>query len=108
MEPSVRTRLLNQQNWDAGSCCGSENCNHGTMSPRPWSIRSYGTTDSIPSRAGFGGPYPGAAGEPDGSAEGLLGDTVGAALLTRNGKGKKMSTTKYLAKKHGIKNQKMM
>lgn len=106
LEPTARTRLLNH-NWDAGSCCGSEHCNHGTMSPRPWSVRSYGTINSSMSRTGFGGPYPGGAGEGTDAGQGLLGD-AGAEGLLRGGKASKRKTTKYLAERHGIRNQKMM
>jgi hypothetical protein len=35
MEPTVRSRLLNHQNWDAASGCGDANCSHGDTSPRP-------------------------------------------------------------------------
>jgi hypothetical protein len=103
--PTARTRLLNHQNWDAGSCCGSENCNHGTMSPRPWSVKSYGTASSSMSRTGFGGPYPGTPGTSSDPSDPLLGDGVAGRLLP--GK-KKRRTTKYLAERHGIKNQTMM
>jgi hypothetical protein len=103
VEPSARSRLLNHQNWDAGSCCGSENCNHGAMSPRPWSVRSYGTVSSNMSRTGFGGPYPGTPGSSD-PAQALLGEGVGRKLPGK----KKRSTTKYLAERHGVKNQTLM
>lgn len=101
--PSAHTRLLNHKNWDAGSCCGSDNCNHGTMSPRPWSVKSYGTVESSTSRTGFGGPYPGTPGSSD-PAQALLGDGVARNLPGK----KKRSTTKYLADRHGVRNQKMM
>lgn len=79
------------------------------MSPRPWSVRSYGTANSTMSR-GFGGLFPGttaAAGESNDPAHALLGDTIAEGLVG-GGNVPKMSTTKYLAKRHGIKNQKMM
>ena len=110
LEPTVRSRLLNQQNWDAGSGCGSENCNHGTMSPRPWSARSYGTMSSGTSRAGFGGRYPGGMGPTGESADAthaLLGDTFADGVMG-GGNGQKKSTTKYLAERHGIRNQRLM
>lgn len=111
LEPTVRSRLLNHQNWDASSCCEGEHCTHGTMSPRPCSQRSYGTVDSS-SRAAFGGPYPGASppAESVDTAHALLGDTFTVGLMPGGlGKnGKKVSTTKYLADQHGIKNQRLM
>lgn len=110
LESTARSRLLNQQNWDAGSCCGSENCNHGAMSPRPWSARSYGTMNSGTSREGFGGRYPGGLGPSGDSADpahALLGDTFADGVLG-GGNGQKKSTTRYLAERHGIKNQRMM
>jgi hypothetical protein len=108
-EPTVRTRLLNQQNWDAGSCCGSESCNHGALSPRPWSVRSYGTVNSS-SSPGFGGLYPGGSGPTGGSTDpthALLGDAVADGLLGV-GSGPKKSTTMYLAERHGIRHKRMM
>lgn len=108
LESTVRTRLLNHQNWDAASGCGSENCNHGTMSPRPWSSRSYGTIGSAQSRTGFGGRYPGGmTGESADATHSLLGDTFADGVLG-GGNGPKRSTTKYLAERHGVKNQRMM
>jgi hypothetical protein len=109
LEPTVRTRLMNHQNWDAASGCGSENCNHGAMSPRPLSSRSYGTITSALSRHGFGGPYPGdGPGSPGESADptrALLGDTFADGVLGGNGQ---KSTTRYLAERHGVKSQRLM
>ncbi|KAF2193103.1 high affinity sulfate transporter 1 [Zopfia rhizophila CBS 207.26] len=111
LEPNVRTRLLNHQNWDQGSCCGSETCNHGTFSPRPWTHRSYGSFDSTMSRDGFGGRYPGSLGSGPGESadatHALLGDTIVDGVLG-GGSGQKISTTRYLAERHGIKNQRIM
>ncbi|KAF2639497.1 hypothetical protein P280DRAFT_470146 [Massarina eburnea CBS 473.64] len=107
LEPTVRTRLLHHQhNWDGSSGCG-ENCNHGVMSPRPWSSMSYG---SINSGNGFGGRYPGEidprTGEPTDATHALLGDTVADGVL--GGGHGKMSTTSYLAQRNGIKHKRMM
>lgn len=45
--PNPRTRLLlDQDEWDRASGCGSEHCAHGTFSPRPESRRSYGSVAS--------------------------------------------------------------
>lgn len=106
-EHPVRNRLLSHTNWDAGSCCGTDECVHGALSPRPWSLRSYGTMNSVTSPSAFGGlTSPGVepAGESSDPATSLLGDAIADGLLH---KGKK-STTKYLAKKHGIRNRRMM
>lgn len=108
---SAHTRLLNHQNWDDASGCGDENCNHGTMSPRPFTARSYGSFNST---MGFGGRYPGSI---DAQVEGpadathaLLGDTVGDIISGGDGDNDsvKMNTTGYLARKHGIKSKRMM
>jgi len=76
-------------------------CNHGTFSPRLES-----RAESVRSGYGFGGSPPRGYGS-DGSGERRTGifasfmDTVGVG----NGTGgkKKMSTTSYLAERHGIK-----
>jgi hypothetical protein len=105
---SARTRLLSHQNWDAASGCGDPNCNHGAMSPRPGTHRSYG---SFASDAGFGGRYPGGiiqqSGEAADATHALLGDSFADGVLG-GGSGPKMSTTRYLANLHGIKNQRLM
>ncbi|KAF2010290.1 hypothetical protein BU24DRAFT_399511 [Aaosphaeria arxii CBS 175.79] len=110
LEPTVRSRLLSHQNWDAASGCGSENCDHGTMSPRPWSSRSYGTTSSTAYQLGFGGRYPGASpgeGESADATQALLGDTFIDGVLG-GGSGNQKSTTRHLAESHGIKNRRLM
>lgn len=107
LEPTVRTRLLNHKNWDAASGCGDENCNHGAMSPRPGSGRSYG---SFNTDMGFGGRYPGAVdpqtGEVPDATHALLGDALADGVLG-GGRGKK-STTQYLAERHGVKHRRLM
>ncbi|KAF2028350.1 high affinity sulfate transporter 1 [Setomelanomma holmii] len=112
LEPTVRTRLLNHQNWDASSGCGDANCTHGSTSPRPGVHRNYGSfAGSIHSDNSFGGTYPGitetAEGEAPDAAHALLGDAF-ADSVAGSGNGKKMSTTKWLAERHGVKNQRMM
>ncbi|KAL5389414.1 hypothetical protein DPSP01_002314 [Paraphaeosphaeria sporulosa] len=106
LEPTVRTRLLNHKNWDSASGCGEENCNHGAMSPRPASSKSYG---SFNTDGGFGGRYPGAidprTGEAADATHALLGDAFADGVLGgRAGK----STTQYLAERHGVKHKKLM
>ncbi|CAI6334132.1 unnamed protein product [Periconia digitata] len=106
---TAHTRLLNHHNWDA-SYCGDPNCNHGAMSPRPDTARSYGSFNSA---AGFGGPFPGSidarTGEPNDATRALLGDAV-ADLLggDRDNDSAKLSTTRFLAQQHGVKHKKMM
>ncbi|KAK5285526.1 hypothetical protein LTR16_004554 [Cryomyces antarcticus] len=104
----VRTRLLGQQHWDSGSGCGSDNCAHGTFSPRPQTHRSYGSTATFD---GFGGKYGGGIGEAVGSSgdngHSGFGDVAANAMLGE-GQGHRMSTTQYLAKRHGIKNTRLM
>lgn len=111
-EPSARTRLLGDDRWDAGAACGYENCAHGTYSPRALSTRqgsfmSYGSFDSSPK--GFGGTYHGGNidGEDVDPAHSLLGDAIADGLMG-GGHGPKMSTTNWLAKKHGIRSRRMM
>lgn len=110
-ESNVRTRLLSQKNWDATSGCGSVNCQHGTMSPRPLTHRSYGSMASNVSQDGFGGAYPGNGGSSYGEAadpvHAVLGDSVTDGLLG-GGPGNKTSTTRFLARRHGIRNERMM
>jgi hypothetical protein len=110
-EPDLRARLLTHKNWDAASGCGSEHCQHGTFSPRPGTNRSYGSFASDISRDGFGGRYPGALGDGFGSAadsaHGILGDAIADGIMG-GGQGNKMSTTRFLAKRHGVKNHRMM
>lgn len=108
---SAHTRLLNHQNWDDASGCGDENCNHGTMSPRPFTARSYGSFNST---MGFGGHYPGSIDArvegPADATHALLGDTVADIITGGDGDNDsvKMNTTGYLARKHGIKSKRMM
>jgi Sulfate permease family len=84
--------------------CGLRNCNHGTFSPRAESIRS--PRSSIDTMS-FGGPYPDHMGEDGGPrypARGIFSDSIADTV----GGSKSMSTTKWLAQKHGIKGQKFM
>lgn len=97
----VRTRLL--EGYQSGATCGLEHCNHGTFSPRITGHRSGGS--SISSLNGFGGVHPetGSPGSSTGSA--LLGDAVADGLF---GKPSRISTTKWLAMKHGVRNRRIM
>lgn len=95
---SERNRLLTSDNWDAASGCGSINCKHGTFSPRPGSPRSYGS-DSI---NGFADRYV----SRQGTSYSETGDASNRPLA--DGDGRHMSTTQWLAKKHGIKMSRLM
>ncbi|KAF2089638.1 hypothetical protein K490DRAFT_37084 [Saccharata proteae CBS 121410] len=111
-EPNARTRLLSQADWDKAPAYGSETGGHGTFSPRPATIRSYG---SFASEAGFGGPgrYPGGLGG-DGqggaaeAAHGILGDAVVDGVLGTATPASKNSTTRWLAERHGVKYKRTM
>jgi hypothetical protein len=111
MEPTVRSRLLNHQNWDAASGCGDANCSHGDTSPRPGNPRNYGSfAGSIRSVASFGA-YPGTTEPSEGDAPDATHALLGDAVANGNpdtAKGFKMSTTRWLAERHGVKNQRMM
>ncbi|CAO2653532.1 Nn.00g029430.m01.CDS01 [Neocucurbitaria sp. VM-36] len=112
LEPTVRTRLLNHQNWDAASGCGDSDCNHGSISPRPELGRNYGSfAGSIRSERSFGGVFPGITETADGDApdatHALLGDAVADGIMGKRN-GQKMSTTRWLAERHGIKDKRMM
>lgn len=97
-EPTVRSRLL-----DAAA---SEDA------PRPGVGRNYGSfAGSIHSDHSFGGAFPGITHAADGdapdAAHALLGDAFADGLL-HAGDRKKMSTTRWLAERHGIKSQRFM
>jgi hypothetical protein len=112
LEPTVRARLLHHQNWDAASGCSDPNCNHDTTASRPHTHRNYGSfAGSISSMNSFRGTYAGhtEAAEADAAnaAHPLLGD-VPAGEHHHGGNGQNKSTTKWLAERHGVKNQRLM
>lgn len=99
LEPTVRTRLLNYQQHDAGA-------------GRPATHRSYGSfAGSVHSEQSFGGAFPGISETLEGDApdatHALLGDAVADGVMNK-ASGKQMSTTRWLAERHGIKNKRMM
>jgi hypothetical protein len=102
LEPTARTRLLNHQNWD----------NSNRADARPSAHRDYGSfAGSIHSEQSFGGSFPGIQetaedGAPD-EAHALLGDAFADGVLNKKN-GQKMSTTQWLAERHGIKDKRMM
>ncbi|CZT11218.1 related to sulphate transporter proteins [Rhynchosporium agropyri] len=101
IEPGETTALLRKPfEFAVGTPAHTGPCNHGTLSPRLES-----RTDSIRSGYsgyGFGGSPPRRtdSGEARG---GMFGNTFGSGRPQ-----KKMSTTSYLAERHGITNKRMM
>lgn len=100
--------------------CGEEYCGHGAFSPRPRHVRgrcgsfaTYGTMESDGSRDGFGGPYREVPQEQERQQfdyrgdyiDRALGDAVTDGLLGHPGKS---NTTHWLAKRHGVKNERLM
>lgn len=104
-EADARTRLL--ESYHRGAVCGSKKCDHGTFSPQPRPQRS--TASSISSLNGFGGTFPGGVnnGGSSSNTQGLFG-TAAADGVLGVGRGSTMSTTKWLAMKHGVKNRRSM
>lgn len=108
---TARTRLLDHDNWDAASGCGSDNCKHGAYSPRARSPQrdyvSYGSIGGANGPEwpdeGFGGRLPGVQ---EDSVHSMFGDTVADGLL--GGRGSRMSTTRWLAERHGVKQSRTM
>ena len=103
-ESNARTRLL--EDYHRGAVCGSRNCNHGTFSPR---LRS--SQNSISSGQDQGGRYGGGDGEDGGAAHQSnrpLGDSIADTIFGGSRRDKRMSTTQWLAFKHGIKNQRLL
>ncbi|KAK5944368.1 hypothetical protein PMZ80_003649 [Knufia obscura] len=102
IEQDERTRLL--ETYHDPRVCGLRNCNHGTFSPRPESVRSYTTSSML---NGFGGTPPEPGAPPGGyraAAHAILGDSI-IDTLSWN---KSRSTTKQLASAKGVKGQRWM
>ncbi|KAF2127842.1 hypothetical protein P153DRAFT_398404 [Dothidotthia symphoricarpi CBS 119687] len=98
LEPTVRSRLLNNPNWDAGE-------------DAPRLQRSYGSfAGTVNTEYSFDG-HPGitetAEGHSPDATHALLGDAFADGVMG-GGSGPKRSTTKLLADLHGIKNKRMM
>jgi hypothetical protein len=107
-EADAQTHLL--EDYYKGSVCGSGHCNHGTFSPH---IHAQGTTSSnVSTMDGFGGRHGDDINDEDGevrdTARGFIGDTFADGLFGGTRNGTSMSTTKWLATKHGVKNQRAM
>ena len=103
--PDARTSLL--ESYHQTRVCGRRNCNHGTFSPTASSQRS-----SIDSTNDMGGRYPGGVDDNNSGSKSrlhrVMGDAVADAFFTRTREGSTMSTTKFLANKHGITNHRYM
>ena len=104
----AHTKLL--ESYDHGPGCGSNKCNHGSFSPRAHMHERFNSFDS---RYSFGGRYnedvrDEIGGSSSSNMRGILGDAVVNGLFGTANKGKKMSTTQWLAKRHGVKNSRMM
>jgi high affinity sulfate transporter 1 len=101
-QPDAKTSLL--ANYHHSRVCGRQNCNHGTFSPTASSQRS-----SIDFTQDMGGQYPGGIDEnddgPKSRLQQVMGDTLADAFFIRTRQGSTMSTTKFLANKHGITHQ---
>ena len=98
-EPNVRSRLLDAAAREEGAA-------------RPGFGRNYGSfAGSIHSDHSFGGVFPDTTHTGDGTApdatHALLGDAFADGVLNVSDR-KKMSTTRWLAERHGIKSQRMM
>ena len=83
-----QTRLLDDQNWQR----------------RPRVLRNYGTSESY---GGLGGRYPDYNESGTVTPHSLLGDAITDGLFAGSG-GSQMSTTQWLAKQHGVKNDRTM
>ncbi len=103
-KPTAHTHLL-QLRLNHHASCGPGPCNHGTFSPHPLPRSSDEPRDY------FGGRYEGGIGAGVGgnssTTNSVVGDAVADGLLG-GGQGSKMSTTQSLAKRHGVKNKRMM
>ena len=91
LEPTVRSRLLSHQDWDA-------------FNQRPAVHRNYGSfAGSIHSEHSFGGAFPGISEQDENNTPNATHAPADEALNTA-----KMSTTRWLAERHGIKDKRMM
>lgn len=119
---TARSALLaNEHRYHVPHNCGQYNCNHGTFSPKPRFRRGYGSIASeyeAPMREadarsmdGYGGPLPSEPADMDDRSfrgdfvEGRLGDAITDGLLGKPGK---KSTTHWLARRHGVKHERLM
>ena len=106
-EPDAHTLLM--ESYDQGPGCGSKKCNHGTLSPRPTTQRSTMSFDSqFDFRKRRQGDTEEEAGHNDNSMQGSKQPTIAGRLFGGRPAASRMSTTQFLAKKHGIKSTRLM
>lgn len=96
------TRL--RESYNRGLEHGVKNDNHGTFTPGPTMKRG---TMSFDSQYSFGAARSSIAGKPNDDNT-VGGGTASDSLLRSENGGKNMSTTQWLAHRHGIQNQKRM
>ncbi|MCJ1245746.1 hypothetical protein MMC30_002950 [Trapelia coarctata] len=106
-EADAHTALL--ESYNQSPACGNKHCNHGTFSPRPEMHRKAMSYDS---QFDFGSRQAGnlaasPTGDESNSARGIFGAAVAEGMFGRNS-AKKMSTTQWLAKRHGVKDTRLM
>ncbi|KAI9797484.1 MAG: hypothetical protein M1825_005992 [Sarcosagium campestre] len=105
---SAQSNLQAQQHWIDHSHAHDGPCNHGTLSPRALSRHKGSSFSSGESRDAFGGPYAGAlASGSSANPQGILGDTFIDGVLGGTD-GPKVSTTQWLARRHGVKHTRSM
>lgn len=97
---NARTSLLG--NYHHSRICGHRNCNHGTFSPRAPSPDSERSTESP-----FGGDYRDDLLE-DGHSHDTIDGVMGNSITDSLTNSKSLSTTRWLARKHGIRSHKWM
>ncbi len=97
---NAQTSLLG--NYHHSRICGRTNCNHGTFSPRAASFDSGRSTDTS-----FGGRYADEIAD-DGSIQDPIRGLFGPAVIDSLTNSKSLSTTQWLARRHGIKSERWM
>ena len=116
---TARDKIVESYFWLSGksSCnnCGSGDCEHGTLSPRPrgalesWNHSAAGGKDDS-----YGGKFDSRGGDivhnllGDAVADGLVGETTGRGNPDDDSGIKRMSTTEWLARRHGITRRRTM
>jgi len=105
-EADAHTSLL--ESYNQGSACGNKRCNHGTFSPRPEMHRKAMSYDS---QFDFGSRQESivesTASDNGNPQRGIFRAAVVEGILGRSS-AKKMSTTQLLAKRHGVKDTRLM
>lgn len=105
-EADAHTRLL--ESYNQGPACGNKRCDHGTFSPRSDTRRRAMNYDS---QFDFGSTQEsiveGIASDNRNPQRGMFGAAVVEGIFGTNSV-KKMRTTKWLAKRHGVKDTRLM